>query len=121
MSTAPAEQWLKAFYPCSAQEAAARGVDEAVRHSLRKWRGLRQENLAKYACALPPIKVNEETCALCVLFIGNEDCQGCPIADATFCCNNVVGAFSRYDLRRDPEPMIQILTEAASKTGSELV
>lgn len=97
--------WMQEFYPVPAQEVP---VDQAGRHSKRKWIGARPENLRKYGLDSPPIYFDSDSCALCVHYAENKDCTGCPIAGDTDGCDTD-GPFGEYFFDGDPEPMIAVL------------
>lgn len=72
------QSWKEEFYPEDAADVAARGDErECIAHSLRKWEGLKAENLGWHGvkfhmwgledegwCVLP---IESSTCALCLL------------------------------------------------------
>lgn len=77
------ETWKAEFYPVPASSFTAEtSTIDLVEHSLRKWIGLREENLRKHgistnrwyreiACTEsvndPPLQIDSTTCALCVV------------------------------------------------------
>lgn len=79
------DTWLAEFYPKPAADVPA---DEAVAHSLQKWRGLKKENLGNHDIYYPPVTTNAATCALCQLYYAgelgddqdpSEKCGKCPL------------------------------------------
>lgn len=96
--------WKNEFYPVPAEQAIGDAVS-AVNHSLRKWEGLRADNMKRHGCYAAgsaisddPLDVvsddgtmllNCETCALCKYkdsVTGNQwYCDKCPITLATGC------------------------------------
>ncbi|WP_413937041.1 hypothetical protein [Nitrospira sp. BLG_1] len=74
------KSWKQEYYAMP-----ARKVEEfnALQHSLQKWIGLTQENLAKHGIKNPPIAVDSKTCALCHHYINiPDDCFECPLAQS---------------------------------------
>lgn len=126
--------WKEEFYPkrsCDTDE------HEAIDHSIRKWIGLRPENLAKhkvvwdgdYGCLRDApgdmAFVDSSTCALCHHFRGmeqdewGESCSGCPlfeVRDRAQCdsarMNEDDAPYFQFMHGRDPEPMIVDLLRA---------
>lgn len=99
------ETWKREFYPKDADEVNDNYVD-AVEHSLKKWVGLRRENLKRHNMTYAihrwgnlkrdmdyvgirgrhsdkserDLNVNGDSCALCLLYEGLDgDCRACPI------------------------------------------
>lgn len=123
------KEWASKHYATPAD--AFRGLSRsdlqtqlrAARHSLRKWRGLREDVMVEHELRFSPhgsrmLTYREETrlyidassCALCKLCTGEDEtvqCSQCPItraADRT--CAHEYAAFSRSG---DVEPMIALL------------
>lgn len=107
--------WKKEFYPKPAH-MAAHSTLAAVRHSLRKWRGLRPGNLARHDLAYHALRITEvpsagksaaflpitsSSCALCFRFLSgssvscrrgyNEDGERCPLYALRDCRCDEVG------------------------------
>jgi len=104
------ETWLKEFYPIPADEVPE---NEAIKHSLQKWYGLREENLKKHGLLSPPISICSKTCALCEQYI-SRGCRNCPLYQFNERpCDEGDGEklslFLAYDWQYDPEPMIAAL------------
>ena len=97
------KSWCDEFYPVPADEVSPA---DAIAHSLRKWIGLREKNLAKHNCFIfrnkigkyvteisddlfdsdNSVEINSESCALCVNFLAEEEqefekhaCERCPL------------------------------------------
>lgn len=127
--------WMAEFYPVTAEVAVRRG-DDPVTHSLRKWRGLTDDNLAKHNlvrvnCRIQPqtpgsfavaFAVDDTTCALCVahLYRDTGGCNGCPLyalRDSLPCdvpaSRGGLSPYTHYTLGGDPAPMIALLEQAA--------
>lgn len=122
------ETWKKEFYPETAEEVAAKGnVKAALEHSLKKWEGLRVENLNKHDLSkgtqsrmikfwphphgggdLQMFPVEGSNCALCQMYMygeqGYANCDACPLED----CDPEYATFFEVD---DPEPMIALLKQ----------
>jgi hypothetical protein len=132
------ESWLEEFYPISAEEMlTANGRDassvEIIAHSLRKWKGLTKENLAKHGidnsvyhrvlCEVdediynykPFLDIDADSCSLCQKFInslGDVNCIECPLYKSLGnkpCYNGPFAPYVLYDLMGDPQPMIDAL------------
>ena len=127
------QTWEEEFYPESAEEAAERGEAAAVEHSLRKWEGLRYENLNRHqmwaSSALARefntgrgLELSGETCALCELCLragAGESCRICPLFKARggSACDRrkfdeTESPWNSWTDDRDPEPMIFWLKKA---------
>lgn len=117
------ESWKAEFYPVEARDVPK---ERAAAHSLKKWEGLRKEELEKHECELThwgdvqsrhreTFYIIGQSCALCVHFAvpwKNNNCLDCPLSKAR-------GGVSCDSCRRDeavapyqalkskgPEPMI---------------
>jgi len=109
------KSWIKEYYSVPAALVAE---DAALEHSLQKWIGLTQENLAKHGIKNPPIAVDSETCALCHHYI-TDDCFKCPLAQSrngTPCDSATddeeVSPYRAYRREGGPEEMIRALYKA---------
>ena len=130
--------WMKEFYPVFAHEDEA--LEAPAAHSLRKWIGLRQDNIDKHNLKLhgryiqeirAPVKrfaITGESCALCEAYYiegceGAEGCEHCPlyILRDGFPCDQETPEEEREDRNspyfefltdQDPEPMITLLLKA---------
>lgn len=85
--------WMEEFYQVGACTA---DKEYAIEHSLRKWEGLRPENLAKHDCRVISFVVHDQadsrfniasdSCALCVHYCletdEGTDCESCPLSIA---------------------------------------
>lgn len=118
--------WKAEFYPVEAKDVAA---EDALAHSLRKWKGLRKENLERHGvrCEGSYITDGQQS-----LYIDTTSCALCCQAGAMdgtdhAACLGVKATGRRCDLRRaspwsawrkshDPEPMIAWLEEAIEKS-----
>lgn len=109
--------WKAEFYPTDAIDTRR---DEAIQHTLRKWKGTQPENLAKHemekAKYAEIIGLTEEdhfyfgsgSCALCVHY----NCSDCPLQQHTnYTCSEPGSQYKRWVLENDPEPMIKALEE----------
>lgn len=99
--------WLEIYYPECADET--KKID-AIRHSLRKWIGLKKENLRRFNVSLSEVdysahvfkpkdadpesrmillEIDSESCALCFWYYkerfsiinGEHPCSACPLFD----------------------------------------
>jgi len=121
--------WESEFYPTEAR-TVPKDRRAALEHSLRKWRGLRAEALARHEmgravgdiCAVDGsgdiFPVNSDTCALCVHWFGPyKGCSDCPLAEELGhpCAGSDHWAFNFWGRTGDPEPMIAALEAALKK------
>ena len=131
--------WKAEFYPTEAKDCPA---DQAIEHSLRKWRGLRAETLRTHGLKTSVgdlvdsegkrFVMGAESCALCEQFykatVDYEDrCAACPLAQARggVSCDETTSEernapWWEWGDKYNPEPMIAALEKAlADKNGSE--
>ena len=114
------KSWMKEFYPIPADKVTQKR--EALRHSIRKWRGLLPENLAKHKvkCVngdvvdrdLKSFAIDTESCALCCLYLAHNcvtrpACSACPIKQVTG--RTCLAAYADWECTGDPTPMLKIL------------
>ena len=121
------ETWLAEHYAIPAKGVLAK---DALAHSIKKWEGLTQRELAHHGLEQPPIAVDGSTCALCHHFYktrAGEDCDDCPIVEYQgFPCtmsSKTSGGQSPYwkwKCGRGPVPMISLLWRTAEATGADL-
>lgn len=101
------ESWLAEFYPITAKQAVQQGGGAVplIEHSLRKWEGLRPENLERHGVRIdslgdvvtddasrpgigdiPVVRIDATTCSLCEEYFlrfrggGGDACSACPLA-----------------------------------------
>lgn len=128
------ESWKAEFYSEPADE-----VPEllALAHSLKKWEGLREANLARHDLARclkdllgansRTFTVNGKTCALCHLYMdvcANDDaCAECPLRKVRGRpCDlsrrpTESSPYEAYLFSGDPEPMIRLIKRAIKAQG----
>jgi hypothetical protein len=122
--------WKKEFYPTRADTRMSK--INAVRHSLRKWKGLLPENLDRYNITVSFINfalpVGGDSCALCQKYYDTSfpkhderRCQKCPLAQVLGQrCDSRDGEnlspWQSFSFDGNPIPMI----EALEKTLREL-
>ena len=83
------KSWKKEFYPVPAKEVPE---EEALDHSIQKWKGLQKDNLARHELIHDDdrlisdsdesnsLKIDSESCALCIHHaIGKGTCERCPL------------------------------------------
>ena len=82
--------WSKEFYPVKASKVH---MSKATEHSLRKWEGMRPENLEKHGLRVSSdgyaiqekddlsikLGIDDSSCALCYHYV-KENCIFCPLA-----------------------------------------
>lgn len=123
------ETWLAEHYAIPAKHVLAK---DALAHSIRKWEGFTQRELAHHGLEQPPIRIDSMTCALCYHFYegegGEDDCTGCPIVEYQgFPCtmssrsnDEEQSPFWKWKAARNPVPMISLLWCTAEATGADL-
>lgn len=67
------ETWKKEFYPV---EAKGVSKEDAIEHSLQKWKGLSEKNLKKHGLVQELCFIEEEGSSLC-MELGGESCALC--------------------------------------------
>lgn len=128
------ETWKAEFYPVGADECPH---DQALSHSLQKWRGLRHDALMAHGLTTTSggdlksggvvFRVDASTCALCE---AHPRCDGCPLFESRgeVSCDfqtereeeaNKPSPFEAWQTDQDPEPMIAALLAAAPSNGGE--
>jgi hypothetical protein len=117
------DNWKKEFYPVNVANVP---VEQALDHSIKKWDGLTEENLAKHGLTAAEFKeyfpVSAETCALCFHYDGaGRNCSGCPlfhVRGETRCDEEMDdeedSPFHRFSYIsiHNPQPMIEGLRKA---------
>lgn len=116
------ETWLAAHYPTAARDCPQQ---DALAHSLTKWRGLTTEKLREHGLHVTPLPVGGSTCALCVHYLKNYNermCATCPLAisrDGAPCDEHSTvhdgeedSPWAEWGLRNNPDPMIKALEAA---------
>lgn len=110
--------WKKEFYKTPAHKVSERF---ALKHSLRKWRGLLYKNRRKHKVYFAGTKVyddhnllsiDESSCALCHHYQENE-CRGCPLGG----CG---AAYVKAICHENIVPMIRLLEKAVKKQKSRV-
>ena len=119
------ETWKQEFYPTSADTVTQ---DDAIQHSLTKWKGLRNENLERHGltrsgCHITDsdllFRIDASTCSLCTHYY-KDMCEGCPIvAEQEETCDHDgdyggtgqyrTGQYQSFTMDGNPEPMIDLL------------
>ena len=123
--------WKSEFYPIPASRCKT--WLQAAKHSLRKWEGLRKENLKQHQLVRSGLHlypsdhqdrivftVLGDSCALCHR-ARTQNCSQCPITKlGSRACDESGSAFDIFRHARDyttwtestsPEPMIKLLTK----------
>ena len=125
------ETWLKEHYAVPAELVEP---ENALAHSLRKWQGLAELELAHHGLDRPPITVDSSTCALCVHFHDRQDeeeeeCDNCPIVRVTGQpCDSSreedespyttsLTPYTHWTREKNPWPMISLLQRVLEETG----
>jgi hypothetical protein len=126
--------WRKEFCPIPAKKMVDADLQQAIEHSLTKWEGLREPNLAKHGLrrskysswaviddntGISHTVASARQCALCAKFLAAK-CAGCPLNKhgsnrslQSEGCNSV---YNQWTCKSDPEPMIQALEKALART-----
>jgi len=128
------ETWKAEFYDIPAEAYALQDDDalglSPVEHSLKKWRGLTPENLAKHGVKHKigdsvllddegtTFVVDSDSCALCQLYLDTR-CNGCPLflARGYVSCddemdNEFLNPYYKFVDEGNPEKMIMWLERA---------
>lgn len=126
--------WKKEFYSTPANKVSAR---YALKHSLKKWLGLKPVNRKKHKVSLDGtdlmntsdiqraedgedvkcFEFTDKTCALCQHFSGlRDDCEKCPLTKAGIarCCYSGSPFYLFID-NHNALPMIKALEKAIKK------
>ena len=124
--------WKKEFYTVEARDKeATKSRLAAVKHSLRKWRGLTEENLSKYVIArdgsviydgtlgtFDQLVIDGTSCALCIKY-AHGVCEKCPLykVRGNVACdecmeNEGTSPYRSFNSAGDPHPMIGWLEDA---------
>lgn len=120
--------WKEEFYPIDAEYVSE---EDAVEHSLRKWIGLRKENLDKHRISTgwtgisdgdEDVYIDSSTCALCQRYFDDEavnECASCPLFDllGKRCDNGDDSPFVIWGEYENPEPMIAALEQLVKHNG----
>lgn len=113
--------WMQTYYPITALKAAELPLEDVVEHSLRKWIGLRKENLDRHGVradykiitdGLETLEITTDTCSLCCKFYeGLDKCSDCPLFTILggSCARVSNCPYLKYTHNHDPEPMIEAL------------
>lgn len=114
------KSWLDEFYPVSASEVSK---EDALEHSIQKWKGLLPENLKKHnvtyrweevqSCdemeTTVPLPITASSCALCQhWYDGEYACPECPLVKAGHICCEDLGSAWR-DRYNNPARMVEEL------------
>lgn len=111
------ETWKEEFYPIPSDEVSE---SQALAHSLRKWEGLKKENLEKHGVGatggyVDELPIDSSTCALCHHHV-DVGCATCPLSvrgdEEIYTCDSEYRAWYRTG---DPEPMIERIKDAINK------
>jgi hypothetical protein len=125
------ETWKIEFYPVEAQDVP---VKQALDHSIRKWEGLRRENLVRHECHArggvfcspyvasgddDKLEIDADTCALCTHHYTERNCPSCPLSlvRGGVRCDRVMDdeaphPYAAFLDLKDPEPMLKWLYAA---------
>lgn len=133
------DTWRAEFFPTDASTARNMTNLEAVRHSLRKWRGLTPDNLKAHGLRVSAngsimdgpqsvLGIDDTTCSLCVkhfavygMLTAKERCRSCPLARARsgYPCDkttrketDLMSPWRVWMVHEDPRPMIGALEKA---------
>lgn len=132
------KEWARKYYPVPAHEVSK---EDALSHSLNKWRGLRPTVLKRYGLKLrerslysvdeprelPVLTMGTDTCALCEHYYRYATCADCPLyellghrcdARMTFKDSDPAnGPYIQFVINGDVEPMIKVLEKATKREG----
>lgn len=111
------KSWKKEFYPVPAENAAKTDL-MALRHTLKKYLGLRKENIKKHELLHLRNVIQDDndcfvfsgnTCALCEKY--NDNCDNCPITkqEGESCNGSDDNVYLQLANNGNPEPMIELM------------
>jgi len=124
------KSWKEKFYPILASNCPK---EEAIEHSLNKWRGLRKLDEFNLIWDDGYISDGEEklviditSCALCYHYIEKEDhtdheCEKCPLYKIRDCAcdefffNDQMSPYTAWKYYGDPERMISLIERAKNE------
>ena len=117
------ESWKKEFYPVLADSACKTDL-QALRHTLKKYHGLRPENIKKHNLTHRYNVIRDSrdiflftgsSCALCRKY--SSFCKSCPIrkSEGGSCSEKENGAYIKLMNDSDPEPMILLMEKLIKK------
>lgn len=126
--------WKKKFYATPA--SSVRGRVNCVKHSLRKWRGLRKSNLRAhdilqdykniYGIAGECLTIDEVSCALCQQYVDDsalaQRCIRCPLSktlDDRRCDWKEDSPYGKWLETGDALPMIRALERTLKRLEQE--
>lgn len=115
--------WKEEFYPTDAADCSEK---DALEHSIRKWKGIREEALEKHGLLIGGndnmiceahypgesfLAFSPKTCALCWRYsTGVFNCDRCPVVQGGHTgCYNPPSLYQAFFWDLDPEPMIEML------------
>lgn len=125
--------WKDEYYPTEAKDVPAA---DALAHSLRKWIGLRKENLERHGLCAASGDIHEHgsssggaimivaasSCALCRHWLDwiTRSCADCPLNELLGhpCDYGLNNPYAAWVHQGDPEPMIRALEGAIEKEKS---
>jgi hypothetical protein len=136
--------WMKEFYPVEAsafkretKNTSEKEVLKAIKHSLKKWKGLTQKNLEKHYCHYSTyicrvedesrtnqFSIDCDSCALC--FYYHNVCEGCILFKVRGCgCDayketEPCSPYSTLTYEGDPKPMITLLQKALKRVQGQI-
>lgn len=122
------ESWKQEFYPVEAKSCPK---ELAVEHSLRKWRGLTEENLKRHGLDRDGSRlldeddeflgIDSDSCALCWHHSTTTTCPSCPLAArrgirCDISLRDESGSpYHAFTKAGDPMPMIRLLESVIPK------
>ena len=133
--------WMAKYYPTDAKKVKT--TREALKHSLRKWRGLypgilKEHGLEKNTDIYSNIcdefndlAIDVSTCALCHKFLGydpeneappeHQRCTKCPlkIISGYRCDDHDYRMYQKWSEGGDPKPMVKLLEKALRKLSKK--
>lgn len=110
------DSWKKEYYPIPADKVMI-NEKALVKHSLRKWLGIRPKNLKKHKVYArkagigglegPPFLFDASTCSLCEKHLGVFDCEYCPLLKQQgMPCGAIGTPYHHWLITGNPYPMI---------------
>lgn len=132
------ETWKKEFYSEKPKKSFTK--KQAIEHSLKKWKGLTEENIKKHNCSLNDefltenkgdddyLRIDGGSCSLCVKYYIEKDfefresrCEKCPLFKSLgHKCDNIFNADAPYIIftnENNPLPMIEALQKTLAENS----
>jgi len=105
------KEFLEKYYPIPAEKMKDKSWEECLKHSIRKWWGMRHKISGDHFGSM----THSDTCALCIKSTneaGGIDCRKCPLAQYDIRCVDVGSGWLKSINDRKGYPIIKDLIQA---------